>query len=512
MASRTRLADPLDQAQLAGFAARKRERSRLEVEDLLEGIDWALRHPAVDPEPYAATPTARSVVDQGWLAGSSARSEVSEQAALEVFDDPWTPAVDWSAFAPMAAAMGRSTAAAKALVNDGLVLACRMPLLFEAVTNGRVEVWRARRIAQAVRMRPVDVAEYLDAAVTPTADSIGTNRLEGLIDEAMLKLHAEQRELEIEEARESYGVELFDSFHGFHGGDVAPVAELRICGEIKDLTAFEATASRIARVLAEQQRSEGVFPEPLEVRRARAVGILADPHLAAALLDGQPLKDLRSVHGLQLVVHLTADQAHNTVDGFEPVATIDGPLRARLAEQVATWCNRPETTFNVLPVIDLNEHTESASDAMTKKLAARAKLRTPTCVFPFCDRPSRGCDVDHRVPTGAGLGQRGSSCDCNLVPLCRHHHRLKTHAGWAYTPIEPQVWLWTDPHGRSYVRDHHSTRDVTIDETPPLVASPDWAERRDEVRRRRVPERVASRPGCRRREPVTALADDPPPF
>jgi hypothetical protein len=508
MVSRTRPTDPLDQAQLAGFAARKRERSRLEVEDLLEGIDWALRHAAVDPEPYAATPAARSVVNEGWLAAPAARRETLEQAAFEVFDDPWTPAVDWSAFAPVAAAMGRSTAAGKAFVNDGLVLACRLPHLFDAVKGGRVEVWRARRIAQAVRMRPVDVADYVDAEVTPVADSIGSTRLEALIDEAMLTLHAEERELEIEEARESYGVELFDSFHGFHGGSMAPVAELRICGDIKDLTAFEAVVCKVARMLGDEQRSGGALPEPLEVRKARAIGILADPHLAAALLDGQPLEDLRSVHGLQLVVHLTADRARRTVDGFEPVATIDGPLRARLAEQVATWCNRPETSFNVLPVIDLNEHTESTSDAVTERMGNRAKLRTPTCVFPFCDRPSRGCDIDHRIPVGEALGQHGASCDCNLVPLCRHHHRLKTHAGWAYTQIEPEVWLWTDPHGRSYVRDHHSTRDVTIDQTPALLASPDWVERRDEVRRRRIPIRA----GCRQPEPAATLAEDPPPF
>ncbi|MGN6724269.1 MAG: HNH endonuclease signature motif containing protein [Marmoricola sp.] len=511
MASRTRISDPLDQVQLAGFAARRRERARLEVEDLLEAVDWALRHPATDPEPYAAAPTARTVINDGWLADPRSRTEVLEQAAFEVFDDPWTPAVDWAAFAPLAAAMGRSTVAGKALVTDGLVMASRMPKLFEAVKDGRVEVWRARRIAQAVRMRPVDVTDYVDAKVTPIADSIGATRLEALIDEAMLKLHAEERELEIEEARESYGVELNDSFHGFHGGGAAAVAEMRICGDIKDLTAFESTLSTVARMLGEQQRHEGVFPEPLEVRKARAVGILADPDLASAFLKGQPSKDLRSTHSLQLVVHLSADQARTTLEGFEPVAKIDGPLRARLTEQVATWCNRPETSFNVLPVIDLNEHTPSVSDSVTVRMGDRAKLRTPTCVFPYCDRPSHRCDVDHRIPVGDALGQHGTSCDCNLVPLCRHHHRLKTHAGWAYTEIESQVWLWTDPNNRSYLRDHHTTRDVTIDDRPALVASPDWTERRDQLRRQRIPTRPTASAGCRQ-QPVTDPADDPPPF
>ncbi|MGN6162157.1 MAG: hypothetical protein ACTHOG_10725, partial [Marmoricola sp.] len=432
---------------------RRRERSQLEVEDLLEALDWALRHPALDPEPHAAVQAA---VDQGWLASPAARADALDAFVSGEFDDPWTPSVDWSSFAPLAAAMGRSTAAGKALVNDALVLAVRMPKLFDAVRAGQVEVWRARRIAQAVRMRPVDVAEHIDAEVTPVADSIGLSRLEALIDAAMLKLHAEERELEVEAARESHGVELFESFHGFHGSGVVPVAEMRICGDIKDLTAFDATVSRIAAILGERERRSGVFPEPLEARKARAVGLLADPHLASALLDGARLEDLRTVHAIQLVVHMTADQARNTVAEFDPVVSVDSALRARVAELVAEWCNRPESAFKVLPVVDLNEHTESSSDAVTEAMSRRARLRTPTCVFPFCDRHSRSCDVDHRVPTGDGLGQHGSSCDCNLVPLCRRHHRLKTFAGWSYTPIEANVWLWTDPYGRQYLRDHHA--------------------------------------------------------
>ncbi|MEO5662330.1 MAG: hypothetical protein ABIR39_03530, partial [Nocardioides sp.] len=38
---------------------------------------------------------------------------------------------------------------------------------------------------------------------------------------------------------------------------------------------------------------------------------------------------------------------------------------------------------------------------------------------------------NHDDPTSGG-----ASCDCNIAPLCRHHHQLKTHAGWRYTPLE----------------------------------------------------------------------------
>ena len=49
----------------------------------------------------------------------------------------------------------------------------------------------------------------------------------------------------------------------------------------------------------------------------------------------------------------------------------------------------------------------------------------------------------------------------NLAPLCRHHHRLKTFTTWTYTMLAPGVFLWGSPHGYTYLRDRHGTRDVS---------------------------------------------------
>jgi len=38
-----------------------------------------------------------------------------------------------------------------------------------------------------------------------------------------------------------------------------------------------------------------------------------------------------------------------------------------------------------------------------------------------------------------------------LVPLCRHHHRLKQLEGWQLTQPEPGVLKWRTPSGRIYV-------------------------------------------------------------
>jgi hypothetical protein len=57
-------------------------------------------------------------------------------------------------------------------------------------------------------------------------------------------------------------------------------------------------------------------------------------------------------------------------------------------------------------------------------------------------------------------------------PVCRRHHRLKTHSPWTYTVLEPGSFLWTSPHGYQFLRDHEGTLDVTGDRRPPRSTDP----------------------------------------
>ena len=43
----------------------------------------------------------------------------------------------------------------------------------------------------------------------------------------------------------------------------------------------------------------------------------------------------------------------------------------------------------------------------------------------------------------------------------RHHHRLKTVAGWRYLMLAPGTYLWTDPHGLRYLRTPDGTTSVS---------------------------------------------------
>jgi hypothetical protein len=113
----------------------------------------------------------------------------------------------------------------------------------------------------------------------------------------------------------------------------------------------------------------------------------------------------------------------------------------------------------VTPVVDLAEHVHVDVYEVPDRLKERIALRDHACVFPWCSRPARRCDCDHIQPWDEG----GQTCTCQLAPLCRSHHRLKTHGSWTYTTLEPGTYLWTSPHGYQYLRDHTGTLDVSRD-------------------------------------------------
>jgi hypothetical protein len=141
------------------------------------------------------------------------------------------------------------------------------------------------------------------------------------------------------------------------------------------------------------------------------------------------------------------------------------------ADQVRTWCGVPGTTVTVKPVLDLAEHLHVDQYQVPDRLADQAAERDLTCVFPWCTRPAEHCDTDHVIPYAEG----GPTASDNLAPLCRRHHRLKTHhSGWGYTVLEPGSYLWHSPHGYQFLRDHRGTTDVTRDQarTRPTVATP----------------------------------------
>ncbi|HEY1321869.1 MAG TPA: DUF222 domain-containing protein [Streptosporangiaceae bacterium] len=82
----------------------------------------------------------------------------------------------------------------------------------------------------------------------------------------------------------------------------------------------------------------------------------------------------------------------------------------------------------------------------SRKLQHLVRARNTTCTAPRCGRRAARCDLDHTDPHHQG----GRTCECNLAPLCRHHHRCKQAEGWWLEQPEPGVLVWHTPAGRTY--------------------------------------------------------------
>ena len=85
------------------------------------------------------------------------------------------------------------------------------------------------------------------------------------------------------------------------------------------------------------------------------------------------------------------------------------------------------------------------------------------CRAPGCRRPAEACDIDHVIPY-----PRGATTATNLTALCRHHHRMKTHAGWTSRLLPDRRVEWVSP---SRVASMHCCMDAPSEPCVPLVAA-----------------------------------------
>ena len=141
------------------------------------------------------------------------------------------------------------------------------------------------------------------------------------------------------------------------------------------------------------------------------------------------------------------------------LARLENHHQTLTADTVREWLAVPGANIVVKPVIDLHDQVAVDAYEIPDRISTRVKLKRTTCVFPHCTRTSAKVDLDHieeYVPPDQG-GPPGQTATNTLAPLCRRHHRAKTHPSpvstsstniaWDYHQLTPTTWLWTSPHG-----------------------------------------------------------------
>ncbi len=206
--------------------------------------------------------------------------------------------------------------------------------------------------------------------------------------EAMLLLHADLVEIESLEALERRHVTL-DERTLSHTG----IADLTIRADWADLVDFDTTVTRVADAL----KRDGSL-ESHDVRRSQAVGILADPTRALALLnDTEPTGPVEEHRGLP-----PPDPGHHR----GPRAPRPRRARPHPPRHHRPGVARPHRPPRHHPPRHQPQRPlprrhgrrpRRASDPYVAAFttAEKVRLRNPVCVFPHCTKRSRSCDLDH---------------------------------------------------------------------------------------------------------------------
>jgi hypothetical protein len=435
---------PSSRVVLERAVAAMSAKRRVEVEVLESALAWAQAHVVTDEE-----------VAAGWRSetihtpGSAAA--LFGERPLPIAGDG-APLVAEFAVVELAGVLEQSHEATLALLGDVLDLAHRLPLLWALVQDLTVPVRLAREAARVSRDLDVVAAGHADRLLAWQPRRLNPHRIGVLVHEARLYADPDRAIADHDHALGSRRVEV-------HHEQGAPgVSEVYMSLDTGDAVAFDHTVSTMSTTM----KALG-HPGDLGVRRAHAVGLLADPQRALDLLAAADVADpdravdpavdetvcvaeeavyatpspfRRPERGgvaedrsgeVRLVLHLSdrdllaQTDPHATTDSTGPrgVARSDelGPM---LLGRLQAWLlTAGEVTIQ--PVLDLDPATTQMAAVdqhdPPAPMAAAVRLRDEACVFPGCTRPSGRADLDHiveYVPLDEG-GPPGQTHPLNLA-------------------------------------------------------------------------------------------------
>ena len=405
-------------------------RRQAEVDLLAAAAEWAVIHPATVATDYAG-------FGEDLLFGEALTPLAGEGAPLVAEFAP----------AELAAVLGWSTETAKELTGDALELRCRLPRVWRLVLALELPVRLARYIAEQTHDLDAYTANAADTMLARGDLGKLTRRVaKRIIDERRLYEDPDRAVAEEENALAARRVEV-------RPGANPAASEVIMDLDTADAEDFDQAVAAVAQALKDLGDTDD-----LDIRRARAVGILADPQAALDLLYRAQAPGRKSGGGsatlhLHLDLATLADLAVHGITG--PVYDERwGTATTDLIKQWLTDWLGDQAQLKVQPYLDLN-HPETITPVdghdPTQATVMFCRLRDPYCVFPGCKKPSRKCDLDHivaYVPPDDG-GPPGQTHPDNPAPLCRGHHRAKTHGRWHYGRLPNGGYRWTTPSGRT---------------------------------------------------------------
>jgi hypothetical protein len=299
----------------------------------------------------------------------------------------------------------------------------RLPAVWEALRDGRIDLPRARTIVHGTDHLDVAIAREVAERILERAEELTTGQLRAALRRLCLEADPDDAEKRYREGLEDRRV----------------VSEPNVDGTA-DLCGLNVP---VDRVVAIQGRIANIA-QALKTRREERTldQIKADVFLD--LLEGRnyshsprPKVDI----SVSLTTLLELDEKPGEIPGW-------GPVIADIARQAVE--QSPDGTWRV--AVTDPDSGAVLWDGTTKRRPTAAQrryveMRQPVCVHPTCRQPATECDIDHEIEYSKG----GPTVVRHLHPGCRHDHDLRHRGGWKVRRLAPGIYEWTTRHGHVYV-------------------------------------------------------------
>ena len=315
----------------------------------------------------------------------------------------------------------------------------------------------------------VEAAGWVDAQVAAVAGRIGPAQLDRLVAETIKRFDLAAAD---PAADPEDGYLSVDPRHAtLNDEDVHFAGTMHFEADL-DL----ADALDLDRALAhgaETQKALG-STESLDARRAAALGDLARTQTALDLTPRASGSPRRRRTGCRPRARSSSTPTSTPIDrrradGVRSHRPLEEGQRLVLLDQVKAWCGDSRTKVTIKPVIDLNAELDPPGYEIPDRIREQVILRDRTCVFPWCTRPARGCDVDHIVEydhdaDAEGRPQPGPTDDVEPRPRC-------AGSTTGSRPSPPGTTAWSRPGSSSGPAPTATATDATAP-APPASTSP----------------------------------------
>ena len=344
-------------------------------------------------------------------------------------EDMATEFVEEAAAAEVAAALKWTRRAADGEMCFAIDLRQRLPQVWRALAEGRIDVRRAKVMVRATAHVPAATAHTIIEAIIDQAHRFTTGQLNARLRKLCVEADPDEAERRYESAFAERRITTV--------ADDAGTAHLFSM----DLPPHRLTAG-MKRIndLAQSLRRPG---ETRTIDQLRA-DVLLD------LLEGTGVAT-QSGRGTN-IIHTTLESLTKLSNHPGELAGY-GPVIADIARQVVDKQRDGEWRW----VLEDSETWLTLGNGTTRRRPTTqqrrdVETRSPTCIHPGCRMPAAESDLDHRIPWAQ---QRRTHTD-NLAPLCRYHHRIKHEAGWKYKAASGGDYVFTTPLGHAYTTSGRS--------------------------------------------------------